>query len=167
MVKAKVWLVISLAALAAGGIVWYCRESTPEAKMRQVISELAEYASKASGEGGAANLVKIHNAAELFTDPVRLEIFGTTPGVISAGELPGLLARYRSYFRQATVTAEVDEVRLVAPERGEAEFTGTLRGVLKSGDSISEVREVHGEFQLDDRGKWRISRLKFREILTR
>ena len=57
--------------------------------------------------------------------------------------------------------------QLVALERGEAEFTGTLRGVLKSGDSISEVREVHGEFQLDDHGKWRISRLKFREILTR
>ena len=169
MVKQKKFWVVLLCFAAAGAGVWYyCASQTPEAKMRRAIEILADCASKSPGDGTTSGVVKLHGAMELFTDPSRLEIYpGMISGDISVGELQSHLARYRSSFDHVTVTAEVVSVRATAEDRGEMEFTGTLRGVLKSGQRVSEDRELYCEFRRDEKGKWRIARMQVRDILER
>jgi len=169
MVIQKKWYGIAAGLIVAGAIAWYWYAGqTPEAKMRKVIAELADCASKSPGDGTTSGVLKLHAAMELFTDPSQIDVYrGMFGGEISAAEMQSHLARYRSSFEHVKATAEVVSVRTDGPDSGKMELTGSVHGVLKSGGRVSEDRELYCEFKRDEKGKWRISRLQVREILER
>lgn len=169
MVIRTKWYGIAAAVLLAGALAWYWYAGqTPEAKMRRVIAELADCASKSPGDGAASGVLKTHRVPELFTDPSRIDVYqGMFGGEISHAQMQSHFARYRGSFEQVRVTAEVVSVRVTGPDTGVMELTGSLRGVLKSGGHVSEDRELYCEFRCDDKGGWRISHLQVREILER
>lgn len=169
MVIRKKWYGIAAVLLLTGGLAWHWYAGqTPEMKMRKVIAELADCASKSPGDGTTSGVVKLHRAQELFTDPCRIDVYrGMFGGEISQAELQSRLARYRSSFAHVRATAEVESLRTDGPDAGKMELTGSVHGVLKGGGRVAEDRALYCEFRRDDKGKWRISRLQVREILER
>jgi len=165
----KKWYGIAAGFLLAGVFAWYWYAGqTPEAKMRKVIAELADCASKSPGDGAASGVLKMHRALDLFTAPCRVDVYrGMFGGEMSPAELQSHLARYRGAFERVTVTAEVLSVRADGPDAGRMELTGSLRGVLKTGGRVSEDRELRCEFRCNDKGQWQIAHLQVHEILER
>jgi len=158
--------------LAAGAGIWLgialLHRESPELRIRRTIGTLADCASKLPGTGAASSLAKVRTAGELFTDPAMIEIAGTWfHGPMSQVQIQQHLARYRTMF--ATVQADTEDlaVTMISPDQGEAVFSGKLRGRMKTGTFISEVREIRVRLVPDRDGNWRIRTLQAENVLEK
>ncbi len=168
MVKLKRYWPV-LAAFAAGLGVWcyvYTRTS-PEAQVRKVLRELCESGTKADSDGATSGIIKCRGAMALFAADTELR-FGTDffSGHTNPEEIAANLNRFRMLFSQVTVAMKDVKIKFKSPEEATVDFIGTLRGVLKSGSRVDEIRELICTLKKQD-GKWRITALRVREILER
>ncbi len=168
MVKLKRYWPV-LAALAAGFGVWFYfySRTTPEAQVKKVLRELCESGTRADGEGAASGIVKCRGAMALFAADTELR-FGTDffSGHTNPEEIAANLNRFRMMFSQVAVGMKDVKIKFKSPEEATVDFIGTLRGVLKSGSRVDEIRELICTLKKQD-GKWRINALRVREILER
>ncbi len=167
--KFKKWQIALFAAiLILGGIsFWYLQTDSPEAQVRRTLKNLCTIATKTPGESAVLAGLKVSRVSALFAPVCRLE-FGHDlfTGDYTDAELSANLARFRARFTVVKVSIRDLEVTIETPDRAVATFTGFLDGDLKSGEIISEVRDLSCSLTRDKEG-WKIDRINIREILEK
>lgn len=168
MVKRILIALVVVIVLIIGGCYLYHRYLVgDEAKIRSAFQDLGHYASK-SGKGGTTKMVLKTNAvAYLFADPCSLEVGGTfLSGDYSREEITANAVRARSMFKRVTLSFYDLTVDLTAPDRAVTVFTARLTGETKTGNNISETREMRSELKKID-GKWLFSNFSVVEVLKK
>lgn len=156
-------------ALAVGLGVWifFYTRTSPEAQVRKVLRELCESGTKADGDGATSGIIKCRGAMALFAADTELR-FGADffSGHTNPEEIAANLNRFRMLFNQVTVGMKDVKIKFKSPDEATVDFIGTLRGTLKSGSRVDELRELICTLKKQD-DKWRITALRVREILER
>lgn len=159
-------LLVLAALIGWGGYAWCCGRS-PEARIRNVLISLEENASRSSGEKLPAGIIKNQALGNLFAPSsslqFRTEMFS---GEYTPSELTANAARLRLMFSSLKIGVSDIQIDLLAPTEAVAYFTGTLKGRLKTGAFVDEVRDLSCKFvELD--GEWKIKSMMIREVLEK
>lgn len=164
-----IWIVAAVILLVAGGYIYYLRNMTDEAKIRDVLETLCDIGTK-SGEGAAATALKLKSLEKIFAPEVDINLDDRIfAGKVKQTELTGDVVRFRAIFDRVKIGMRDLEIKVEGPEQAEAVFTGSLDGVGKSGGgvgTVSEVRDIFCKLEKID-GDWKINSLSVQNILQK
>ncbi len=158
----------ALFLLAAGAVWFFFFRSSEEGKVRAVLREFAYVCSRTEGEKTSLGLWKVHSSKSLFAAECVLSVTGADSfsGRYTPEALSSNLLRYRQMMATSEMSFSDMAPRIVSPERADVSFSARLRGVVRGGGAVDEVRDMECEL-VKEEGKWKIARLEARPVLER
>jgi hypothetical protein len=152
---------------AAGGVYWWFRPVSDETRIKRMFSTLSELATRPEGEGASGMAYRTHRLASLFADPCELDVtYAFLSGFYSRSEITANAARARARFRHVDLDFFDLSVSPAEGNRTKAIFTVRLVGLLKSGERISEVREMEADLEKRE-NEWLFTRFRMIDVLQK
>lgn len=166
MVNNKLLLIVAAVVIVVGAYFIFLAES-PEDRVRAQFDTLAELVHKDANEPPLAGAAKAKGISNLFVDGCVIEI--------SAGSLSGEYSRQaimeraimaRSYFNVARLQFLDMRLAFSDDRTARVNLTGHWQGSSKSGDHVSEARELNCVLQ-EIGGEWLFMELIEVEVLQK
>jgi len=165
MVK-KLAIVLVLAACA--GLVWYFFFNRSDRdQVIDALHDVAGYVSKEDGEKTSGMLLKSQLVGSYFADKCVLALDEQMfSGEYTPEDICANLVRTRQFFNSLKLTCHEIEVNMPSENEAVIDFTCRLRGLLKRGEQINEVRDIRAQLRKES-GRWHFYSFKIREVLKR
>lgn len=161
---------LAVAVVAAAGCAcWYFFRDSDERRIRRTLAELCEIGSKSSGENAALGALKANRADHVFAPVCRFNFAQQVmDGVLTPTETGARILRLQGMFDRIELGFSELEIA-VAGDRANVAFSGSFKGRLKYGDArdVDEIREIEAELARQKDGRWKFTRMSFRQVLEK
>lgn len=158
-----------VAAASAAGVYWCFFRDSDERRIRRTLEELCEIGSKSSGENAALGALKANRADHVFAPVCRFDFaHQAMDGVLTPTETGARLLRLQGMFDWIKLGFGELETSVAGDKAGVA-FSGSFKGRLKYGDAreVDEIREIEAELARQKDGRWKFTRMSFRQVLEK
>ena len=166
--RRSLWIPIVLLAAAVAAAAWFLARDRDEARIRELVDDLASHLSKSAAEAPGITLGKLAGLEKFFAPQVEFDFprekFHRT---VEAREIASKAGAYRNFFGE--VKFRVRDLTFLARDRdtATAEGIGLVTGrTAGRRETVDDSREIVMEFVRLD-GKWRIRRIAVREVLQK
>ena len=163
-------IVLAAAAVASAVCVYWCffRDSD-ERRIRRTLEELCEIGSKSPGENAALGAIKANRADHVFAPVCRFDFARqVVDGVLTPTETGARILRLQGMFDRIALGFSELEIA-VSGDKANVAFSGSFKGRLKYGDArdVDEIREIEAELARQKDGRWKFTRMSFRQVLEK
>lgn len=158
-----------LLAVVIGLILFWTLRDTDEKRIRRTLDELCRIGTKSSGENPALGALKANRADRVFAPRCRFNFrVNTFDGEYTPTEIGAKILRIQTMFQWLKLSTSEVEIS-VQQGTGRVFFTGELSGVTKHGRSekINEIRDIEASLVKNDKGEWKFSAMKIRNVLEK
>jgi hypothetical protein len=150
-----------------GVLAYFCLHSSREEQVRGQLERLCEHVHKKGDEPPLDSLTRAVRTGTLFSE--SCQVYFDNPrveGRFNRKELVRRISLARNSFTLLTLSFHDISIRFPEDNRAHISLTMRIRGHLRGGESIADVRElVMGMEQAD--GTWLISLVKEVQVLER
>lgn len=163
------WVYVTMAIiLVLGGLsLWYLQRDTDEMQIRRTLRSLAALGSRQPDETPAAVALKLNQTDRVFAPECSIDVDQSMfTGATTPTELTGILTRYQGMFREVKAEIRALEITVTAPDAATATFSGSLLGEFRSGEKLTESRDLICHLKRID-GRWLIDRIALLEVLKK
>jgi len=150
MVRYIKYIVIATALVVSSIILFsFFGKLSPEEQINNQLTEFLSKASKSSGDKLTTGLLKSKSLESFFTSQCKFYVgvssfSGTyTPVQISANSM-----RCRTIFKRVKFSAHDVEINLTSSNTASVDFTGSLNGLTKRGETIDNYKELTCKLKL-------------------
>ena len=165
MVKKFLFLLV---LVVAGAAIWFFfLRSNDKERVLAALQEAAAAASKDRNETTSAMLLKTQTVGSCFADSCSFQLDEQMfAGDYTPEDIGANLVRMRQVFTESRLSYYDQEVLFPRENEAVINFTGNLKGTLRSNDQVNEAREIQAKLRKID-GKWKFYSFKVREIIKK
>ncbi len=131
------------------------------------LEKLAESASKKSGSGTISLVANNNVIDKLITDNVSIQVgYAALDSIYSKYTFSNQIMKAKTFFSELTFTVYDCEVELADDKKSAiVSFTGAVKGTLKRGQKINEVKDVVATAKKNAEEKWQFSKFSLQKVV--
>ena len=169
MKRSVLVIVLAAAAISAVCVYWCFFRDSDERRIRRTLAELCEIGSKSPGENAALGALKANRADHVFAPVCRFNFaHQAMDGMLTPTETGARILRLQGMFEWIRLSFSDLEIA-VAEDKADIVFSGAFKGRLKYGDAreVDEIREIEAALARQKDGRWKFTRMSFRQVLEK